>query len=461
MNLLPKASGSRPRLACEIFPGGVVAGRSAEPGLPVTGVAYGRLADGAILPGLRPGNVADRVAVIAAVRRALEQVGARSNGRNSELTLVIPDGAVRVLLLDFDALPSKLSEALPLVRFRLKKLLPFDADEAMVSFQVMSSSRNLLRVLAVAMPRDVLAEYETAVREAGFEPGAVLPSTLACLAGLQEPDGAHLLLNAHHHGVTAAIVRGGVLLLHRAVELTELDPPVPANLPPALFEAHRSEAGALLPLVDRDATEAEWAAQEPLPEFGRDPYADRLRAEQATQDEDAITALGVPPALFVDRDSAYSEQERVDLYAEAAPLSRSPYSSPALQQQLSTNFETAAYLTPPPGSVAESGDAVPRFGGVHASGAESTVHSLTPELRSEEIARAVSVAVAFYEDNLSAMPGVLLSTGSLGVRELRTLLGEQGLLDGMELRVEEMAGTAAPPGVPPGVVAGIVGALRS
>ena len=36
-------------------------------------------------------------------------------------------------------LPSKVAEALPVVRFRLKKLLPFDADDAMVSYQVMSS----------------------------------------------------------------------------------------------------------------------------------------------------------------------------------------------------------------------------------------------------------------------------------------------------------------------------------
>ena len=107
-----------------------------------------------------------------------------------------------------------------MVRFRLKKLLPFDADDAVVSYQVMSTTKNLVRVLAVAVPKDVLAEYEGVVREAGFEPGAVLPSTLAACAGLDEEDeAAVLLVNAGETGVTTAIVRDGVLLLHRTVDL--------------------------------------------------------------------------------------------------------------------------------------------------------------------------------------------------------------------------------------------------
>jgi type IV pilus assembly protein PilM len=125
MNLLPKPSETRPRVACEISPQGVVAARSADATAPLGATARVELAEGAVFPGLRPGNVVDRVEVAAAVLRALERVDAKPNSRDADITLVIPDAAVRVLLLDFDALPSRLSEALPIVRFRLKKLLPF------------------------------------------------------------------------------------------------------------------------------------------------------------------------------------------------------------------------------------------------------------------------------------------------------------------------------------------------
>jgi type IV pilus assembly protein PilM len=222
MNLLPQASGNRPRVACEITSQGVVAARSADASSPLAAVARVELAEGAVVPSLRLGNIVDRVAVAAAVRKALEGVDARPNSRNADITLIIPDPAVRVLLLDFDSLTTKQSEALPIVRFRLKKLLPFDADEAMVTYQIMSTSRGLVRVLAVAMPHDVLSEYETAVREAGFEPGSVLPSTLAAIAAL-ENDGTSLLVNANTAGVTAAIVESGILLLHRSVDLQHHD----------------------------------------------------------------------------------------------------------------------------------------------------------------------------------------------------------------------------------------------
>jgi type IV pilus assembly protein PilM len=233
MNLLPKASGSRPRLACEIAPEGVTAARAVLPDGPLESVALAPLAPRAVMPGLKPGNLADRVAVIAAIRRALESIDVRPNSRGADLTIIIPDAAVRVLLLDFDALPAKLTEALPIVRFRLKKLVPFEVDDAMVSYQVMSSTRSNVRVLAVAIPRDILQEYETAIREAGFEPGAVLPSTLAALAGVAAAE-ASLVVNAGSTGVTTAITRDGVLLLHRSVDLQPvavgLDPEIPQQL---------------------------------------------------------------------------------------------------------------------------------------------------------------------------------------------------------------------------------------
>jgi type IV pilus assembly protein PilM len=156
-----------------------------------------------------------RAATVAAMRRALEGVMTRTR----DVTLVVPDTAARVLLLEFDVLPGKPAEALSVVRFRLKKMLPFDADDAAVSYQVMTTAKSGVQVLAVAMPKEALADYEGMVREAGFEPGAVLPSTLAALAGLVESDAPALVVNAGREAVTTAIVKAGVLLLHRTVDL--------------------------------------------------------------------------------------------------------------------------------------------------------------------------------------------------------------------------------------------------
>ena len=229
MEILPRTLGTRPRLACEVRAEGVVAARAEDAMAVLSAVSQVALGQGLVIHHVRSGDAAGpveaaatqadggagRALVVGAVRRALDAVCLRTR----EVTLVVPDSAVRVLLLDFDSLPAKAAEALHLVRFRLKKLLPFDAEDAAVSYQVMSSAKGVVQVLAVAMPRDVQDEYEGVVRDAGYEPGAVLPSTLAALAGLSERESPTLVVNAGKDGVTTAIVKSGVLLLHRTVDL--------------------------------------------------------------------------------------------------------------------------------------------------------------------------------------------------------------------------------------------------
>ena len=473
MNLLPKAAGNRPRLACEIFAGGVVAARSPEPGAPLASVAKAELAEGAVVPGLKPGNIADRVAVIAALRRTLETVGAKANARKADLTLIIPDAAARVLLLDFDSLPNKLSEALPIVRFRLKKLVPFEADDAMVSFQVMSTSRTVVRVLAVTTPRDVLTEYESVAREAGFEPGAVLPSTLATLAGLEESEGASLVVNAHKTGVTTAIVRAGIVLLHRTLDLAEHSAATPADLPAALFErSPEASVAELLPLVDRESTAGEWAAQEALPEYGRNPYADRESAESAVEGEDSIT--GLPGAD--DGDGSYRRARGANGAASAAPVThepapRFPYAAPTVTADLNAELHQAI-LTAPTSAGTLTDPALAdslrwsQSPVALAEEPEPPVHTLAADMQSEEVAWAVSVAVAYFEDSLGAAPPTLLSAGPLGADRLSRTLAEQGVAQANGLRVRELVeaaatGPAVTAAVPRGWLGGVVGALKS
>jgi type IV pilus assembly protein PilM len=216
--LTPKVS-MRPRLACEIMPEGVVAGRQAE--VPV--MAFVPLSEGMVKPGLSAPNFADPALVATAVKKALDEL----DSREKPLTLVVPDATVRVLMMDFDSLPSKLTEALPLVRFRLRKLTPFDVDDAAISYQVMSQQAGQTRVLVTVMPAAVRAEYEGAVRDAGYEPGVILSSTLASLAvlggGSQTGDEPALVVNRNGLSVTTAITRGNELLLYRTLELPQND----------------------------------------------------------------------------------------------------------------------------------------------------------------------------------------------------------------------------------------------
>ncbi len=210
--------GGRPAAACEISTESVVAASIAAGQSPV--YAAESLPPSSVEPSLNEGNIARTDAVTAALRSALNRVQPKTKA----VTVVVPDGAVRVFILDFDTFPTRAEEALAVLKIRLRKSVHFDVETAGISYQVLSTgSENLgtqWRVLTAVMPGPVLAEYESIVRAAGYEPGAVMPSTLAVLAAV---DSQEALMAAHlsTRALTTSIVSGDDILLYRMLELPE------------------------------------------------------------------------------------------------------------------------------------------------------------------------------------------------------------------------------------------------
>jgi type IV pilus assembly protein PilM len=213
------ARAARPHTAVELTPEGVLA--AAVPSGGATPVyAFASLPAGALSPGISGTNVVAAQAVTDALRGALDQVSPRS----PSVTLVIPDIAVRVFVLDFDSFPAKPLEALAVLRFRLRKMVPFDSEHAAVTYQLMVqngyAAGGSVRVLVTVMPGPILAEYEAAVRAAQYEPGVVMPSSLAALAALSPPDAA-LAANLSSTALTTSITSGDDILLYRTMDLSE------------------------------------------------------------------------------------------------------------------------------------------------------------------------------------------------------------------------------------------------
>ncbi len=171
---------AKPKLACEIAADRVLVGRLAEDGRSLEACAARELAPGSVVPDLVEGNLRQREAVSAAVQETLSSVA----GRTHDVIAVVPDAAVRVVLLEFDTLPADSEEAAGVVRFRMKKSLPFDVDKARVSYHAQKSSEGVRVVAAVALA-SVVEDYEAAFRDAGFSPGVVLPSMLAALGAAE------------------------------------------------------------------------------------------------------------------------------------------------------------------------------------------------------------------------------------------------------------------------------------
>jgi type IV pilus assembly protein PilM len=208
-------TGGRPPEAVELSAEGVLA--AALPGAGEM-LAYGfaALPAGALVPGIGEPNLRAPEVVADAIREAMGRIAARKRA----VTVLLPDNAVRVFVLDFDTLPAKTQEALAVLRFRLRKIVPFDVEHAGVSYQMLPQDKTECRVLTAVTPGPILAEYEAAVRAAGYEPGAVLPAGLAALATL-ELEQAVLTASLSATALTTCVVSGEDLLLYRTLDLPE------------------------------------------------------------------------------------------------------------------------------------------------------------------------------------------------------------------------------------------------
>jgi type IV pilus assembly protein PilM len=205
---------SRPQVACEISADAVVAGRARPQGDGLETYTVRDLPEGTVTPDLTEANVLRGDALREAVRAALDEVA----GRARDVITILPDAAVRVALLDFETLPEKHEEAEAVVRFRLKKSLPFDVDKARVSYQVQpgGSSKEMKVIAAVALA-GVLDEYEAAFRDCGYAPGVVLPSMLAAL-GAVDAARPTLVVKVDPFTTSIAILEKQQLLLFRTLE---------------------------------------------------------------------------------------------------------------------------------------------------------------------------------------------------------------------------------------------------
>jgi type IV pilus assembly protein PilM len=202
---------SKPRLACEVAADRVLAARVSEPGT-VDMCAASELAPGCVVPDLVEANLRDRGRILDSIRQTLDSLG----GRSRDVIAVLPDAAIRVVLLDFDTLPTKRDEAEGVVRFRLKKSLPFDVDKAKISYHAQSSTTGVRLVAAVALT-SVIEDYESVFREAGYSPGVVLPSMLAAL-GAADADRPTLVVKVDARTIGIAILDKQQLLLFRNLE---------------------------------------------------------------------------------------------------------------------------------------------------------------------------------------------------------------------------------------------------
>jgi hypothetical protein len=212
-------------VAIEVAPDRVAAARWSRTGS-LDGYAVESLPVGALVPSAVEANIVN----VAAVKAAVATVCERLRARDEDVAMILPDTVIRVFVQHFEEFPRSAAEAEPMLRWKLKKSVPFEADETLISYMRQAPRESGIDVVTALARLRIIREYESLAELIGLRPGVVMSSSLAAIS-LLEDEKPTLLARVSGSALTTAIVRRGVLCGYRCTEL----PAQGANLTPKML----------------------------------------------------------------------------------------------------------------------------------------------------------------------------------------------------------------------------------
>jgi hypothetical protein len=162
-------------------------------------------------------NVLDPAALRRALRSVVERAGILGGG---QVALVLPDPVARVALVPASQIKGRRrSEVEELIRFRMRKAVPFEIREALVTAVPIPGSIGEPQALVGVIQRTILEEYEGACRSLGLEPGVVQLAGLAILAAVESgrPPADRVIVNWDDDYVSILLAQQGAPVLIRTL----------------------------------------------------------------------------------------------------------------------------------------------------------------------------------------------------------------------------------------------------
>lgn len=176
---------------------------------------YRAIEAGVIEPSPGKPNVQQPEILARAIRQVWAELGP---AKRPDAALILPDASSRLTVLDFDHLPNEGKERLQLIRFRLKKAVPFDVESARVAYQAWKVEAGFA-VLVAATPAEIIEQYEQPLEALGLQPGHVSLSTVAAL-NLVPNGGMSLFVKLSESSLTMIALDEQAARMVRSVELT-------------------------------------------------------------------------------------------------------------------------------------------------------------------------------------------------------------------------------------------------
>jgi type IV pilus assembly protein PilM len=241
-------------------------------------------------------NIVNPIAVKAAVASVTKTLKLK----DEDAALIVPDPVIRVFVQHFDDFPRSEDEAVPMLRWKLKKSVPFEVDETLLSYMLQPSRGDGIDVVTAIARLRIIKEYEALLEPQGLRAGVVLSSTLTAIS-LLEDSRPTLLARLSGTSLTTAIVREGVLAGYRCTEL----PTTAAEITPHLLLEEVYPLAAYYQDTWQEGIQAVRVAglRRRLPEFVK-PLQDEFKCDVGSLLSSAVSEghLGSDARPLADRD---------------------------------------------------------------------------------------------------------------------------------------------------------------
>jgi type IV pilus assembly protein PilM len=173
-------------------------------------------------------NIRDADTLAQVIESVLLRSGAAGSKR---IALTLPDYLSRVSIVELPEAPRSSAETIEVLKFRLKKSLPFDAGDARVAYE--SLGGNPPSYLTGVMHETVVGQYEDFLSDLGFRVGLVLPASVSLLGVLRpladknlSPGADYFFVNVEREYFTVSLVRDrGAPVLMRTLGLRATEGP--------------------------------------------------------------------------------------------------------------------------------------------------------------------------------------------------------------------------------------------
>jgi hypothetical protein len=178
-----------------------------------------RLPEGLVRAHFTEPNISDE----ATFAEQLTKTATQANlGRLRRLTVALPEGSARSLVVQLDSEPGSRAELNQMLEWKIERNCGARISELRVSYQRLSQAAGRKQWLVVAAAEPVIEQYERVFKSLGWQAGLIVPYHLGEAQWLMRAgiEGDQALLSFNERGFVVVITRGSEPILVRDITCT-------------------------------------------------------------------------------------------------------------------------------------------------------------------------------------------------------------------------------------------------